>query len=56
MVRPSFAWRLALGVLPLAMAACGALLPPREPLPEPWLPTYPLPDPGDDRSPLHPAH
>lgn len=48
-------WRLALCALPLTLAACGALLQPAEPRPEPpWLPTQPLPEPGDERSPLRP--
>jgi hypothetical protein len=45
--------QLALCALPLTLAACGALLQPTEPRPEPpWLPTQPLPEPDGDRSPL----
>lgn len=48
--------RWALGALPLALAACGTLLPPPEPVPEPWVPTHPLPEPGEERSPLYPQN
>lgn len=45
--------QLALCALTLTLAACGHLLAPTvPPPPEPWLPTQPLPEPGDDRSPL----
>lgn len=45
--------QLALCALPLTLAACGSLLQPTEPRPEPpWLPTQPLPEPGEQRSPL----
>lgn len=47
--------RLILLMLPLLLAACGTLLAPRLPPPEPWLPTQPIPDPGD-RSPLYPQN
>lgn len=49
--------QLALCALPLTLAACGSLLAPLEPPPPrpgPWLPTQPLPEPGDERSPLRP--
>jgi hypothetical protein len=44
--------QLALCALPLTLAACGTLLAPTAPPPEPWLPTQELPEPGDQRSPL----
>lgn len=48
--------RWALCVLPCALAACGTLLPPSEPVPEPWLPLHPLPEPGEERSPRYPPN
>jgi hypothetical protein len=54
--RLSRSLRLALCAWPLTLAACGGLLAPAEPMPEPavepWRPTRPLPEPGDERSPL----
>lgn len=45
--------QLALCALTLTLAACGHLLAPTVPPPPgPWLPTQPLPEPGDDRSPM----
>lgn len=48
--------QLALCAWPLLLAACGAVLSPREPMPEPvsgpWVPPRPLPEPGEERSPL----
>ena len=47
--------RLALLVLPLLVAACGTLLAPRLPPPDPWVPTQPISDPGE-QSPLYPQN
>lgn len=48
--------RIALVLLPLMLAACGSLLQPKPPAePLPWVPTQPLPEPGDDM-PLYPQN
>lgn len=47
--------RLALLVLPLLLAACDTLLAPRLPPLEPWVPTQPIVDPGE-QSPLVPQN
>lgn len=47
--------RLALLILPLLLAACDTLLAPRLPPPEPWVPTQPVADPGE-QPPLYPQN
>lgn len=47
--------RLALLILPLLLAACDTLLAPRLLPPEPWVPTQPIADPGE-QSPLLPQN
>lgn len=52
---PNGPLRWALAALVLALSACSTRVPPREPHPEPWVPSHPLPEPGD-QSPLYPQN
>jgi hypothetical protein len=55
-MKPSPRHAIVLTVLPLMLAACATLLQPKPPAePAPWLPTQPLPEPGE-QMPLYPPN
>lgn len=53
-MKPSPRHAVVLMLLPLMLTACGALLQPKSP-PTPWVPTQPLPEPGE-QMPLYPPN